>query len=204
MTSHKFEYSYQECLACGNCRHSYSTEETLFVKCNAAKEELSQDKKSEYHVACRDYKPRQEPKMTENPNHTSLPGRDFEYLKSVPGALIGKFVKHKNEKYKVFGDLRLVHKIQDDEWHPIRICKEDNIKTVNSLNVNEVVEWIEPEALEERAVYLYTTASNQTCIADILLTKKDAEERCNGYNHILHKWPVGQVYKFNKAGELVE
>ena len=184
-----FEYSYQECLACGNCTEIVDTERKLEFKCTARY--VKQVYKSEGHkFDCSKYKPKQEPKMTE---------KTFD--KETPGALIGKFVEVKHlGKAKVIGDKRIATNKYVGHIYVYMLTQDyfDNFKP------EDISEWTEPETLEERAVYLYTTSAKQTCIADILLTKKDAEDRCKGYGHILHKWPIGDVYKFNKAGELVE
>ena len=184
MTSQKFEYSYQECLACGNCPELKDNGTSVDFVCKIREEIWIP--KTKLHRGCTDFKPKQEPTMTE-----------YKFDKETPGALIGKALKYDDLKCTCYGDMRLV---KESEY--ILICYQNNL--IGAVNVMLISEWIEPETLEERAVYLYTTSAKQTCIADILLTKKDAEDRCKGYGHILHKWPISDVYKFNKQGELVE
>ena len=199
MTSQKFEYSYQECLGCENCKEIVNnTPNRLKSHCTRFLD-LNLNKRVKYTIPCGQYKPKQENKMTENKMETT------EWDTLTPGKLIGKEVSLDGCKCVVIGDKRLLPQIKDEACFIVAKPLNPTSWSVKyCVKPDEISPWIEPEVLEERAQFLvYNTNTGLSFVPENAYTEKEARRRYFDKINCV-KWPVGQIYKFNMNGELVE
>lgn len=172
-------------MACGNCTVKEDKEFELHLDC-AALPTKQVGKKVSYNT-CRYFKPEQQEIKMENTAWDLSPGK-----------LVGQYVKYRSEKWLVWGDLRLVKK---PECYPLKLYNENTCK-YDITCIETISPWLEPEVLEERAQFLYGNTAG-ACMSVEVFTKERAEAWCKKMDLKLLKFPVGSMYKFNKAGELV-
>ena len=188
--TNQFEFSYQECLACSNNEKIIEdTDKKLKVECTAYGLEVGSSKVSIY-IGCYSFTPKQQEIKMENKWDTV-----------TPGALIGKEVVHKENKWTITGDDRVLNK---NEFMPIRIKRFYNMDCTEAecIGVDKISPWIEPEVLEERAQFLYHN-SELVILSSEILTKERTNKYCEECGIDLIKWPIGEKFIF-KNGVLQE
>ncbi len=163
-----------DCRTCKHIRALYTNKPPFY--CLQLKIEISGC------VPCSQYKSIKEPEMTTT--------TDFEALKAMPGALVGKYVKHEDKKWMVYGDYRLTDTCVK---YPIGINRNG---TMDVVLVEQISEWAEPKPKQQKAFFTYKGTDKNIYIHSAAITKNSAEKYCKETKRILLDWPadLSKVY----------